>query len=167
MSCGNCQYLADFSDLGLGLRCMNVRNSPTVGDFMVVTDSGFSCSYFTEFSMNKMFEWDERKNRSNQEKHNIGFERIHDLVKDPNMLQVAEKPQKWEDLSNLPDHVERNEGNTDPVRGKWIGLIDDKPYTAVYTFRGGIGEMCSRIISLHRAENKDIKAYESVKESKQ
>lgn len=166
MNCGGCKYFADFSDLSLGLRCMNSKNSPTLGDFKEVTSPNSTCSYFSGNNLEERFEWDENKNNSNQKKHKISFERIYDLVQDPNMLSVSEVPEKWEDVSNLPEHVERNDGNLDPLRSKWIGMIDGNLYTAVITFRGAIGDMRSRVISLRRSEKKDIRAYESVKESR-
>lgn len=133
---------------------------------MEVTSTNSTCSYFSEYNLEDRFEWDENKNNINKKKHKVSFECIYDLAQDPNMLSVLEKPNKQEDVSNLPEHVERNIGNLDPVRSKWIGMIDDNLYTAVITFRGAIGDMRSRVISLRRSEKKDIRAYESVKGSK-
>lgn len=163
MNCLTCQYFADFTDLGMGIRCMNKMNSPREGDFMTINDLNYSCSHYFVYSSDRLFEWDENKNESNKNKHGIGFARVHDLIKDEHMLQMVEKPEKWEDLSTLPDHVEKNEGNADPVRGKWIGVIDEKIFTAIYTFRGAIGEMRSRIISLRRADGNECNAYEEFK----
>lgn len=163
MNCITCQYLADFTDLGMGIRCMNKMNSPSGGDFMIINDLNYSCSHYSVYSADRLFEWD--KNIINKNKHGIGFDRVHDLIKDDHMLQMVEKPEKWEDLSTLPDHVEKNEGNTDPVRGKWIGVIDEKIFTAIYTFRGAIGEMRSRIISLRRADKNECNAYEEFKKT--
>ena len=51
------------------------------------------------------------------------------------MIQIVERKEKWEDLSNLDPSIERNEGNLNPIRGKLIGNVDGKLYTAIYTFR--------------------------------
>jgi uncharacterized DUF497 family protein len=166
MNCYSCQYFADFSDLKLGLRCMNKKNSPIEGDFKVLENGDSSCDHYSPYTLDNMFEWDENKNLKNQKKHHISFERIKDLINDKNLFQMVEKTNKWEDVSNLPDDVERNEGNTDPIRGKYIGLIDNNIYTAIYTFRGAVGEMRARVISLRRADKNEIKTYEHFKESK-
>ena len=170
MNCASCQYFSDFTNINMGLHCMNKLNSPIKGDFKVLKDENYSCTYYKVYNPNNNFEWDENKNKSNQKDHGIGFERIHDLYNDKFMVQMVVQPEKWEDLSNLPDHVEKNEGNTDPVRAKLIGTIDGNVYTAIYTFRGGIGEMKYRIISLRRIDNTknktDINDCEFYKSSK-
>jgi len=166
MNCGNCKYFADFTDLGMGLRCMNKRNSPKPGDFLNLKDTDYYCSHHIPYSLESMFEWDESKNKSNQNKHGLGFDSAYDLIKDESMLQMVEHTAKWEDLSGLPDHVERNEGNTDPIRGKLVGSIDGKTFTAIYTFRGAIGDMRYRIISLRRADKRECEAYQGFKDFK-
>jgi uncharacterized DUF497 family protein len=166
MNCGSCQYFANFNAFDMGLRCMNKSNSPVEGDFKILENENYSCTYYKVHNSDNNFEWDEKKNNSNQKKHGIGFERIHDLYNDKFLLQMVVTPDKWEDVSNLPDHVEKNRGNTDPIRSKLIGAIDGKIYTAIYTFRGDIGEMTYRIISLRRADKNDYKSYEHLKNLK-
>ncbi|ASJ70364.1 hypothetical protein IMCC3135_01225 [Granulosicoccus antarcticus IMCC3135] len=63
MKCGSCQYFADYTDLRLGLRCMNKMNSPIKGDFMILDDDKSSCSHDKAYSPENLFEWDENKNR--------------------------------------------------------------------------------------------------------
>ena len=142
---------------------MNRRNSPKPGDFLIVPSSSHSCEYYLEYKKENQFEWDESKNRKNIEKHKISFECIYDLFHDKNMLQTIEQPHKWEDLSKLDASVEKNEGNMDPIRGKLVGDIDGKLYTAIYTLRDEIGKMRYRIISLRRAKKNEIKFYNSIK----
>lgn len=166
MNCGSCQYFSDFTHMNMGLRCMNKSNSPVVGDFKLLNNDKDSCNYYEAYHPNNRFEWDENKNKSNQKKHKIGFERIHELYNDQFLIQMVVQPEKWEDVSNLPAHVERNEGNTDPIRSKLIGTIDGNIYTAIYTFRGGVGDMKYRIISLRRADKNDCNIYERFKISK-
>ena len=166
MNCGSCQYFKDLTFFNMGLRCMNKSNSPTVGDFKILKNENYSCGHYKVYHPNNRFEWDKNKNESNQKKHKIGFERIHDLYNDKFMLQMVVQTEKWEDVSNLPPHVERNEGNIDPIRAKLIGEIDGKIYTAIYTFRGGVGDMKYRIISLRRADKNDCNSYETSKNSK-
>lgn len=166
MNCDSCQYFGDFTRLGMGLRCMNTANSPIPGDFKILQNSNGTCGYYKVYVQSNCFEWDPNKNNSNKKKHGISFERIYDLHSDPFMLQMVVQPEKWEDVNNLPDHVERNEGNTDPLRAKLIGSIGGNIYTAVYTFRGGVGEMKYRIISLRRADKNDCKSYEAFKSLK-
>lgn len=166
MNCGSCQYFSDFTSFNMGLRCMNKANSPSLGDFKELGSENDSCTHYKLYHPNNKFEWDNNKNISNQKKHKIGFERIHDLYNDRNLFQMVVQTEKWEDVSNLPDHVEKNEGNTDPIRAKLIGTIDGNIYTAIYTFRGGIGDMKYRIISLRRADQNDCKAYKSSKNLK-
>ncbi|PLY10035.1 MAG: hypothetical protein C0626_07085 [Arcobacter sp.] len=161
MDCTSCQYYRDLTFFNLGLRCMNKINSPKSGDFMVIKDSYF-CEHYVEFQDNQ-FEWDENKNQKNIEKHGISFNRIYDLFADQHMVQQVEQPNKWEDLSNLDESVERNEGNLDPIRAKLTGSIDGKIYTAIYTFRDEVGKMRYRIISLRRAQKKEIQFYNNCK----
>lgn len=140
---------------------MNKKNSPKVGGFLEINNS-YCCEDYVEYKENK-FEWDENKNLKNIEKHGISFDRIQDLFADQDLVQMVEKPSKWEDLSKLDESVERNEGNMDPIRGKLTGTIDGKAYTAIYTFRDDIAKMRYRIISLRRAQDNEIKFYNNCK----
>ena len=115
--CLECQYFRNMESMNLGLRCMNNRNSPVKGDFMVVDSLSYSCKYF-ENKKPLQFEWDQNKN--NIEKHKIGFERAKEILDDPNHIQVVSDRDKWEKFD--PDEfdskgIEKNEGNLDPIRG--------------------------------------------------
>ncbi len=162
MNCGTCQFCTDLRGLNMSLLCMNKKNSPSPGDFKIIANSSELCDFYVEFKIENKFEWDENKNRKNIEKHGVAFERIYDLYCDEKLLQMVEKPEKWENLSKLDESVERNEGNIDPIRGKLIGKIDRKLFTAIYTFRDEIGKMRYRIISLRRSDKSEIKTYEKM-----
>ncbi|MES0491203.1 MAG: BrnT family toxin [Leptospirales bacterium] len=138
---------------------MNKRNSPRPGDFLILQNLDDSCEHYLEYKKENQFEWDKNKNQKNIEKHNIAFDRIHDLFNDDKMRQMVEKKEKWEDLSNLAPSIDRNEGNVDPIRGKLIGNVDGKLYTAIYTFRDEIGKMRYRIISFRRANKNESECY--------
>lgn len=145
----------------MGFRCLNKINSPIAGDFLNISKS-YSCDHYIEKQSNK-FEWDEKKNQINIEKHGISFEQVEILFHDQHMIQMVENPKKWENLSNLDESVEKNEGNLDPIRGKLVGSIDGKLYTAIYTFRDEIAKMRYRIISFRRSHNDEIEFYDSQK----
>ena len=158
MNCGSCQFFADLRALNMSIRCMNKRNSPVPGDFLILQNIDYSCEYYQGYKKNQ-FEWDQNKNQKNIKKHKIAFDRIHDLFNDDKMIQMVERKEKWEDLSNLDPSIERNEGNLDPIRGKLIGNFDGKLYTAIYTFRDEIGKMRYRIISFRRADKNESECY--------
>lgn len=162
MNCGTCQFFRDLRDINMNLRCMNKKNSPRLGDFKIISNPLESCDFYLEYKEENQFEWDDNKNRKNTEKHGISFERIHDLFGDDKLLQMVERSEKWEDLSKLDESVERNEGNMDPIRGKLIGKIDGKLFTAIYTFRDEIGKMRYRVISLRRSDKNEIESYENL-----
>jgi uncharacterized DUF497 family protein len=150
----------------MGLRCFNENNSPMKGDFMIVPNEDYSCSYFKKFNQQEMFEWDQNKNELNMKKHGIGFERAIDIYNDPHQIQMPEIPSKWEKIDDEEFEskgIEKNFGNLDPVRAKIIGSIDGKIYTYIYTFRNNPGDMVYRVISLRRAQEKEIQVYQSFK----
>lgn len=115
--------------------------------------------------MKQYFEWDDVKNQSNQNKHGVPFEIIYEIFKDINIVQMVENPDKWEDLSILNKNlnIARNKGNLDPIRGKLIGIYDNKIYTAIYTFRGEISNIKYRIISIRRAHDNEENFYNECK----
>jgi uncharacterized DUF497 family protein len=163
-NCGTCKYLGDLSKIGQGLICFNTNNKPPKEDIMRIFDINFICNYYSRRNIQDRFEWDPAKNKLNIEKHGIGFERAIDIFKDPNQIQMPVDPSKWEKLSEelfSTKGVARNEDNTDRVRGQIIGMIEGKVYTYVYTFRNDIGNLTSRIISLRRANAKEIEIYKS------
>jgi len=86
------------------------------------------------------YEYDENKNSINQQKHGIGFEEAHALWHDENMLEVP--------LDFL-----------DEKRFLCIGMIEDKHYSAIITYR----QSHIRIISVRRARKEEIFHYENCK----
>ena len=83
------------------------------------------------------FEWDERKNRTNQNKHGIDFETATKLWNDKNRIEIQTK---------FP--IEN--------RGILIGKMDKKLWSAIFTQRSN----AIRIISVRRARKKEAKLYE-------
>ena len=148
---------------------MNTKNSPSKGDYMLLPDFNFSCNLFKQYNINDFFEWDENKNQKNKHKHQIGFERAVEIYQDPNLLQMVETPDKWEEITDElfeEKEVERNTGNLDPIRGKIIGMLKGKLYTFIYTFRHEVGDMTYRIISLRQSSDNEAASYWSVQMTK-
>lgn len=85
-----------------------------------------------------MFEFDEAKSRSNKVKHGIDFVEAQRLWEDANLLQVPAKTK-------------------DEPRYLIVGIIDDKHWSAVITYRDGD----VRIISVRRSRAKEVALYES------
>jgi uncharacterized DUF497 family protein len=86
------------------------------------------------------FEFDDTKNRINQQKHGIDFEEAQALWDDLNRLEIPAKTE-------------------DEPRWVVIGKIEDKHWSAILTFREGR----IRIISVRRARTEEIVLYESEK----
>ena len=85
-----------------------------------------------------MFEFDETKSESNRDKHGIDFVDAQLLWTDPNLLQIPAK-------------------TTDEPRYLVIGLIEEKHWSAVITFRNAN----IRIISVRRSRSEEVALYES------
>ncbi len=83
------------------------------------------------------FEWDERKNRRNKNKHGIDFETAMKLWNDKNRIEIQ-----------TPFPIEN--------RSVLIGKIDKKLWSAIFTLRSN----AIRIISVRRARKKEAKLYE-------
>jgi uncharacterized protein len=84
------------------------------------------------------FEFDAAKSESNLAKHGIGFLEAQFLWNDPMLLEIAAKTE-------------------DEPRYVVIGLIGDKHWTAVITYRGDN----IRLISVRRARSEEVSLYES------
>jgi uncharacterized DUF497 family protein len=84
-----------------------------------------------------VFEFDEAKSRANESKHGIDFVEAQTLWLDENLLRVAA----------------RAEGEP---RFVFIGLIGDKHWSAVITYRGE----AIRLISVRRSRPVEVQAYE-------
>lgn len=83
------------------------------------------------------FEWNERKNRRNKDKHGIDFETAMKFWNDKNRIEIQ-----------TPFPIEN--------RSILIGKIDKKLWSAIFTLRGD----AIRIISVRRARKKEAKFYE-------
>ena len=84
------------------------------------------------------FEFDPAKSNANATKHGIDFLEAQRLWLDPRLLEIEAK-------------------TTDEPRYLMIGLIDDKHWSAVITYRNDN----IRIISVRRARAEEVKIYES------
>ena len=83
------------------------------------------------------FEYDENKSKINLEKHGLDFQEAQALWNDPDALEVECEP-----------GVE--------ARFLIIGLINNKHWSAVVTYRSGD----IRLISVRRSRNKEVELYE-------
>lgn len=84
------------------------------------------------------FEYDDDKSRANLEKHGIDFLDAQALWKDPNLLEIQAK-------------------SDDESRFLVIGLIGQKHWSAVITYRNG----AIRLISVRRSRIREVELYES------
>ena len=84
------------------------------------------------------FEFDPTKSESNRNKHGVDFLEAQALWSDPMLLEI---PAKTDDE---PRHL-------------LIGLIQDKHWSAVVTYRGDN----IRLISVRRARTEEVALYES------
>ena len=84
------------------------------------------------------FEFDAAKSRSNRTKHGIDFVEAQRLWDDSMLLEMPAK-------------------TDDEPRYLMIGLIDDKHWSAVITYRGDN----IRLISVRRARTEEVALYES------
>ena len=84
------------------------------------------------------FEFDEAKSQANLVKHGINFVDAQNLWNDPRLLEI-------------PANTE------DEPRYLMIGLINQKHWSAVITYRG----MDIRLISVRRSRTEEVALYES------
>lgn len=84
------------------------------------------------------FEFDEKKNRTNFEKHGIDFVDARRLWDDPDLLEIPAKPM-------------------DEPRSLVIGMISGNHWSGVITYRGNR----IRIISVRRSRKEEVTLYES------
>ena len=85
-----------------------------------------------------MFEFDDAKSESNRKKHGIDFNDAQLLWTDPNLLLIPAK-------------------TDDEPRYLAIGIINQKHWSAVVTFRGEN----VRLISVRRSRREEVVLYES------
>ena len=83
------------------------------------------------------FEWDPRKSEANAAKHGISFEEARELFDDPERIEVS---------LAYPD--ER--------RWAVIGMMRERHWTAIVTYRQGR----TRIISVRRSHKDEERAYD-------
>jgi len=91
-------------------------------------------NFYTMFA----FEFDPSKSESNRVKHGIDFEQAQLLWNDPMLLEIAAK-------------------TDDEPRFLVVGVVDDKHWSAVITYRGAT----VRLISVRRARKEEVSLYES------
>ena len=84
------------------------------------------------------FEYDDRKSATNLSKHGIDFDTARGLWLDPDLLEVPARTE-------------------DEPRFLVVGLIGDKHWSAIITYRG----TSIRIISVRRSRIEEVKLYES------
>ena len=84
------------------------------------------------------FEFNEQKSKANYLKHGINFIDAQKLWLDPELLEIEAKC-------------------IDEIRKLVIGLINDKYWSAIITYR----DENIRIISVRRSRNREIALYES------
>jgi uncharacterized DUF497 family protein len=85
-----------------------------------------------------IFEFDERKSRSNKKKHGIDFTEAQELWDAPKLLEIPLKSE-------------------DEPRTLFVGLISGKHWSAIITHRGER----TRIISVRRSRTEERDLYES------
>ena len=85
-----------------------------------------------------VFEFDEAKSQSNLSKHGIDFVDAQLLWSDPRLLEVPARTE-------------------DEPRFLMIGLINEKHWSAVITYRG----TNIRLISVRQSRNEEVALYES------
>jgi len=83
------------------------------------------------------FEWNDKKSLENKAKHGIDFDLAKKIWNDDNRVEI-QVPYPLEERSVL------------------IGKIDNKLWTAIFTYR----DDAIRIISVRRSRKKEIKLYE-------
>jgi len=84
------------------------------------------------------FEFDEAKSQANLQKHNIDFIKAQLLWNDPRLLEIPAKTE-------------------DETRYLIIGVIDNKHWSAVITYR----DTNIRLISVRRSRTEEVAIYES------
>jgi len=84
------------------------------------------------------FEYDDDKSLANLRKHGIDFLAAQELWQEPDLLEIQARP-------------------SDEPRFLVIGLIGQKHWSAVVTYRNGK----SRLISVRRSRKREVDLYES------
>ena len=90
-----------------------------------------------------MYEWDEGKRESNREKHGVDFAEAEEF--------------DWEGAFVIPD----SRADYGEPRYRAMGFIGRRLYALAFTLRGGT----VRILSLRKANPREVKYYEANQES--
>ena len=85
------------------------------------------------------FEYDQTKSMANKAKHGIDFDEAQLLWNDPERIEIPAK-------------------TSDEPRVLIVGMIENKHWSAVVTYRQGN----IRLISVRRSRNEEIAIYESI-----
>jgi len=94
------------------------------------------------------FEWDERKNRQNQQKHGVSFELAQEAFFDPFCLAISDRVMD------------------DEQRWWTIGRIETLTIlVVVHTLRDELGEEVIRIVSARKATARERRFYEEHEEA--
>lgn len=88
------------------------------------------------YNIDMQFEWDDEKSRTNKNKHGIDFDTAKDLWNDSNRVEI----QTAYPIEN---------------RSILIGMIGERLWTAIFTYRND----AIRIISVRRSRKKEAKLY--------
>ena len=86
----------------------------------------------------RSFEFDDKKSQANLAKHGIDFVDAQQLWADPDLIEIQAR-------------------STDEPRALVVGVIDNKVWSAVVTYRGKV----IRIISVRRSRKTEAAIYES------
>lgn len=170
-TCLNCTFLINLSGLilesdlpdGVSFRCG--KEEKFVGGWPppVRSPDNESCENFIEINTQRTrWEWDDKKNYRNIEKHGISFQdAVSALEVDNRSVRLVSK--SWESLDSLDYEelgIQRTIANTDPVRDTYLFEMSGNTWVLVSTMRGELGLMTQRVISVRRARDNERSMYE-------
>lgn len=169
-TCSNCTFLIDFRDSSFSMpdgvltRCGKESRKMAGGWPPPIHQPKIeSCFLFRPYdSTRTKWEYDEKKNKINSEKHGIDFnEALKACNADPKALRIQST--KWEKLEGLNFDelgIDKNTANLDPVRDLHLFTAKNEVWKMVTTLRGEIGLTVQRVISVHRANQNEIELYQ-------
>lgn len=154
--CGDCVSFRDLTNYGLGTLCLKEVKENNYSHWQIITESTDACSSHIDLSTFEFLEWDEVKNQKNIKKHSISFKRAHEILSDLANPRIISKKKEPIDIPEFKKNgIPLNEGNLDPYIDETLGLIDGKVHMVVTTFRHSFEQLKYRVISLHRASDKE------------
>lgn len=168
--CKDCTFFIDFNQFqstltmpdGINFRCIKeARELPGGWPPAIFEPEIESCVHFVKFNVDRpRWEWG-TKNEINIAKHEISFsDAVHACETDPKTIRI--QANTWEKIKELNFDelgIDKNTGNLDPVRDIYLFKAKDKVWKMITTFRGEKGIMVQRVISVHRANKREIKLY--------